>query len=226
MDPLNLILLIIVVIIGWRLRSVLGTRNDNEKPGGRADAYRLNRDAYENPPQMTAAPRDAKGKEEAINAPEAPMDSESDSKVDDRAQQMGRGLAYLREIDPGFDEAVFLDGAARAYEMILMAFANDDLTPVQDFLDDEVAAGFEGAIQARQAAGQKLETRILRLDRPALDDAELTAKNCASMCACALRSYRPTIRRIRHWTKIICRHRPPASIFGHLKGRITAPSGN
>ena len=52
MDPLNLILLIIVVIIGWRLRSVLGTRNDNEKPGGRADAYRLNRDAYENPPQM------------------------------------------------------------------------------------------------------------------------------------------------------------------------------
>ena len=47
MDPLNLILLIIVVIIGWRLRSVLGTRNDNEKPGGHADAYRLNRDAYE-----------------------------------------------------------------------------------------------------------------------------------------------------------------------------------
>ena len=47
-----------------------------------------------------------KGKEEAINAPKAPMDSD-DSKVDDRAQQMGRGLAYLREIDPGFDEAGF-----------------------------------------------------------------------------------------------------------------------
>ena len=173
MDPLNLILLIIVVLVGWRLRSVLGTRNDNEKPGGHADAYRLNRDAYENPPQTATAPRDANGKEEAANAPEALMDSDSDAKVEDRAQQMGRGLAYLREIDPGFDEAVFLDGAARAYEMILMAFANDDLTPVQDFLDDEVAAGFEGAIQARQAAGQKLETRILRLDRPALDDAEV-----------------------------------------------------
>lgn len=173
MDPLNLILLIIVALVGWRLRSVLGTRNDNEKPGGHADAYRLNRDAYENPPQTATSPRDANGKEEAANAPEALMDSDSDAKVDDRAQQMGRGLAYLREIDPGFDEAAFLDGAARAYEMILMAFANDDLTPVQDFLDDEVAAGFEGAIQARQAAGQKLETRILRLDRPALDDAEV-----------------------------------------------------
>ena len=53
MDPLNLILLIIVVLIGWRLRSVLGTRNDDEKPGQRADAYRLNRDAYENPPEQT-----------------------------------------------------------------------------------------------------------------------------------------------------------------------------
>ena len=50
MDPLNLILLIIVALIGWRLRSVLGTRNDDEKPGSRADAYRLNRDAYENRP--------------------------------------------------------------------------------------------------------------------------------------------------------------------------------
>ena len=44
---------------------------------------------------------------------------------------------------------------------------------MQGFLGDAGAAGFEGAIQARQAAGQKLETRILRLDRPALDDAEV-----------------------------------------------------
>ena len=47
------------------------------------------------------------------------------------------------------------------------------MTDVQGFLGAEVAAGFEAAIAARQAAGQKLETRILRLDRPALDDAEV-----------------------------------------------------
>ena len=173
MDPLNLILLIIVVLVGWRLRSVLGTRNDDEKPGSRADAYRLNRDAFENPPQSASASRDANDKEEALDAPKAPTQSDGDAAADDHARQMGRGLAYLREIDPGFDEAGFLDGAARAYEMILTAFADDDLASVQGFLGDEVAAGFEGAIQARQAAGQKLETRILRLDRPALDDAEV-----------------------------------------------------
>ena len=84
-----------------------------------------------------------------------------------------RGLAFFNDIDPHFDEAGFLDGAARAYEMILKAFANDDLTDVRGFLSDDVAAGVEEAVAARQAAGQKLETRILRLDRPALDDAEV-----------------------------------------------------
>ena len=164
MDPLNLILLIIVMLIGWRLRSVLGTRNDDEKPSRRTDAYRLNSDAYENPPEQaksSALAQEAMGSDEAVD--EAATES----------LRIGRGLAFFNDIDPHFDEAGFLDGAARAYEMILTAFANDDLTDVRGFLSDDVAAGFEEAIAARQAAGQKLETRILRLDRPALDDAEV-----------------------------------------------------
>ena len=180
MDPLNLILLIIVVLIGWRLRSVLGTRNDDEKPGQRADAYRLNRDAYENPPEQTKPSNLSQaiaGADDAANAaPDGGLDGASDGGLDgslDEAPRLGRGLAFFNDIDPNFDEAGFLDGAGRAYEMILTAFANDDLTDVRGFLGDEVAAGFEAAIAARQAAGQKLETRILRLDRPALDDAEV-----------------------------------------------------
>ena len=168
MDPLNLILLIIVMLIGWRLRSVLGTRNDDEKPSRRTDAYRLNSDAYENPPEQaksSALAQEAMGSDEASD--EAATESATES------LRIGRGLAFFNDIDPHFDEAGFLDGAARAYEMILKAFANDDLTDVRGFLSDDVAAGFEEAIAARQAAGQKLETRILRLDRPALDDAEV-----------------------------------------------------
>ena len=164
MDPLNLILLIIVMLIGWRLRSVLGTRNDDEKPSRRTDAYRLNSDAYENPPEQAKSSAVA---QEAMASDEAVDEAATES------LRIGRGLAFFNDIDPHFDEAGFLDGAARAYEMILTAFANDDLTDVRGFLSDDVAAGFEEAIAARQAAGQKLETRILRLDRPALDDAEV-----------------------------------------------------
>lgn len=188
MDPLNLILLIMVVLIGWRLRSVLGTRNDDEKPSSRADAYRLNRDAYENPP----APRQDNARE-VIKAADATKNSDAEKATStdtgtdmaaadapeqgeiatDDAPQMGRGLAYLRGIDPDFDEGGFLDGAGRAYEMILSAFAAGDLSDVRGFLGDDVASGFDAAIGERQTAGQKLETRILRLDRPALEDAEV-----------------------------------------------------
>ena len=188
MDPLNLILLIMVVLIGWRLRSVLGTRNDDEKPSSRADAYRLNRDAYENSP----APRQDNARE-VIKAADATENSEAEKATStdtgtdmaaadapeqgeiatDDAPQMGRGLAYLRGIDPDFDEGGFLDGAGRAYEMILSAFAAGDLSDVRGFLGDDVASGFDAAIGERQTAGQKLETRILRLDRPALEDAEV-----------------------------------------------------
>ena len=186
MDPLNLILLIIVVLIGLRLRSVLGTRNDDEQPGSRADAYRLNRDAFENsdnaparpvaaePP--TEAPRELK--DELQDAPQEPAmqaaleaETEEAGPFEGGAETGGRGLAYLMDIEPDFDEAGFLDGAARAYEMTLTAFADGDLAPVRGFLADDVAAGFEAAIAERQAAGQQLVTQILRLDRPAVDDA-------------------------------------------------------
>ena len=186
MDPLNLILLIIVVFIGWRLRSVLGTRNDDEKPGARANAYRLNRDAYENPPEgaaLKASPQDEL-QDEPLDAPQAElqdgrqdkpqdMTSEPPTEAAENAPQQGRGLAFLHTVDPQFNEADFLVGAARAYELILTAFAAGDLSDVRGFLGDEVARGFDEAIAAREAAGQKLETRILRLDRPALEDAEI-----------------------------------------------------
>ena len=186
MDPLNLILLIIVALIGWRLRSVLGTRNDDEKPSSRADAYRLNRDAYENPTRVGGDDKEGDIKESpradapAADAPQNgdTTDTQPDAGQDtqtaiDDAPQIGRGLAYLHGIDPDFDEAEILEGAGRAYEMILTAFAAGDLSDVQGFLGDDVASGFEGAIGEREMAGQKLETRILRLDRPALDDAEI-----------------------------------------------------
>ena len=187
MDPLNLILLVVVVLIGLKLRSVLGTRNDDEQPGSRADAYRLNRDAFE----RTDARENEQNEEAVLKAPapqpeqelmrqSEPENAETTETLDATmgaatgdAEIAGRGLAYLRSVEPDFDEAGFLDGAGRAYEMILTAFAGDDLSPVQAFLGDAVADGFQSAIAARQAEGQVLETRILRLDRPALDDARI-----------------------------------------------------
>lgn len=185
MDPLNLILLIIVIFIGLRLRSVLGMRNDDEQAGQRKDAYRLNRDAFDKKAQLGAPPNDAprgddgdkdiappRAMAEETQQPEAvaPEATAAEPRPADIPAQ-GRGLAFLRTVEPDFDEAGFLDGAGRAYEMILTAFADGELGDVRGFLGDDVAGGFDAAIAARQQDGQQLVTRILRLDRPALDDA-------------------------------------------------------
>jgi len=183
MDPLNLILLIIVIFIGLRLRSVLGMRDEDETPSSRKDAYRLNRDAFDHKGQLDApAAKDQRADEAAVEAGLQEPAQASPAPHGEPAQEAsvgqdseGRGLAFLRDIEPDFDEAGFLDGAGRAYEMILTAFADGDLSGVRGFLGDDVAAGFDAAIAARQEAGQQLVTRILRLDRPALDDARIEA---------------------------------------------------
>lgn len=182
MDPLNLILLIIVALVFFRLRSVLGTRNDDEKSGDRKDAYRLNRDAFahKNAPPLSEASdegsRDEPGQADAEArepvAQSVPSNQLTQSMAADAVQaQEGRGLAFLREVEPQFDEAGFLDGASRAYEMILTAFADGDLSPVEGFLGAEVTDGFAAAIVARGENNQQLVTQILRLDRPSLEDA-------------------------------------------------------
>ena len=183
MDPLNLILLIIVIFIGLRLRSVLGMRDEDETPSSRKDAYRLNRDAFDHKEQLGApAAKDQRADEAAVETGLQEPAQASPAPHGEPAQEAaagqdceGRGLAFLRDIEPGFDEAGFLDGAGRAYERILTAFADGDLSGVRGFLGDDVAAGFDAAIAARQEAGQQLVTRILRLDRPALDDARIEA---------------------------------------------------
>lgn len=179
MDPLNLILLIVVAIIGWRLRSVLGTRHDDEQPGGRRDAYRLNRDAFENKEASDATPalramdmaRDPEPPEAGDRVAADAGDGADAPTNNAQTEIAGRGLAYLMDVQPDFDEAGFLDGAGRAYEMTLTAFADGDLSPVRGFLSDEVAAGFEAAIGERESRQERLVTDILRLDNPAIDDA-------------------------------------------------------
>ncbi len=166
MDPLNLILLVIAVLVGLKLRSVLGTRNDGDKSSKRRDPYRLNRDAFETKNNDPSDP---------IQTPvHPPIQQEAAQEAKQADSDIGgRGVAYLREVEPDFDEAAFLQGGARAYEMILTAFARGDLADVRAFLGADVLASFEAAIAARQADGQRLVTRVVRLERPILDDARV-----------------------------------------------------
>ena len=190
-DPLNLILLVVVAIIFYRLKNVLGLRNDTD-PDQPSDRYGFHRDALreasEEPVEAKRAapetphlrvvesqPDDASPLPSGETSGETSGEAETDfSGAPEDEGLNGRGLARLCELDPAFDEKAFIGGAQSAYQMILTAFAEADRATLQDLLSPPVYEGFAGAITAREAAGETLTTEISRMARPVIDDVVIT----------------------------------------------------
>jgi predicted lipid-binding transport protein (Tim44 family) len=80
------------------------------------------------------------------------------------ADTVAAGLAALRRADPGFDASHFIEGARAAFALIVDAFARGDAAALRPLLSPDVHRAFATAIEQRQAAGETLETRILRID--------------------------------------------------------------
>ncbi len=106
------------------------------------------------------------------NAHDHPLEPQAPAAHDlsDDDGRNGRGLVRLKELSPDFDETRFVEGAQRAYEMILQAFASGDRATLEDLLTPPVYDGFAAAIDARERADQNLATEILRMSRPVIDD--------------------------------------------------------
>src|SRR5438552_2506238 len=135
--PIDLILFgMIAAFLILRLRSILGRRTGFERPA--------------QPYQPPAAPGTAgpviDGQAEAPAAAPRP--------VPDPGSPIGQTLARMRTVDRGFDPAVFLDGAEKAFRMIVSAFAAGNRATLRGLLSDETYNAFEQAIAGREAAGQ------------------------------------------------------------------------
>jgi predicted lipid-binding transport protein (Tim44 family) len=79
------------------------------------------------------------------------------------------GLAALRARDASFDVGHFLDGARRAYEMIVRAFAERDRETLEGLLAPKVLAGFEKVMTEREAAGESETVEFLQPPRGDLE---------------------------------------------------------
>lgn len=72
------------------------------------------------------------------------------------AARAGEALAAIHAADDRFDEESFLAGAARAYELIVGAYAEEDMKVLDGLLGPEAAADFREAIAERRLRGEKL----------------------------------------------------------------------
>lgn len=74
-----------------------------------------------------------------------------------------RALKEIALTDKRFDVFAFIEGAKGAYRMVLEAFWNGDKETLAKLCDPAVMETFSAAIAAREAAGERLENRLVRI---------------------------------------------------------------
>lgn len=73
------------------------------------------------------------------------------------------GLEDIAQADSSFDPDRFLDGARKAYEMIVLAFAKGDRDTLKTLLAPNVYDRYEAAIARREAQGETVHTEVDRI---------------------------------------------------------------
>ncbi|HZZ36752.1 MAG TPA: TIM44-related membrane protein TimA, partial [Caulobacteraceae bacterium] len=100
------------------------------------------------------------------------------------------GLAAVKAKDPSFDMSRFLAGSKDAYEMIVKAFAEGDKATLKNLLAPNVLAGFETAIDQRQAEGRTETVEFFHPPRADLDKAEVFSGDLAHLTVRFLAEFR------------------------------------
>jgi predicted lipid-binding transport protein (Tim44 family) len=153
------LLAMVALFVGLRLYAVLGRRTGHEQ-------------------QPVTRPESVPGTETAAPIADVTTDrSEGTGLVyEDRA---AAGIRAIIAADPAFDVARFLEGAQAAYRMVLEAFWKGDREELGYLAADDVRASFDEAIMAREAAGHKLDNRLVAIERAVIEDAELNGRTAS-----------------------------------------------
>lgn len=180
-DPFNLIILAIALVVFWRLKSVLGGRTGHERPP--FDPYAASRKGDQPVADAAAGgkvlsfPKGTEAPDTAASPGEPPLPIWTGYAPE--GSPVAQGLERLAKTDPQFSPKSFVDGARIAYEMIVDAFARGDKTALKPLLARDVYDGFAKAIDAREAEGQKLESRFVGIDKAEFAAVEFNGKRAA-----------------------------------------------
>ncbi|WP_395328708.1 Tim44/TimA family putative adaptor protein [Novosphingobium sp. BL-8H] len=162
MTPEIVILAMIAAFLGLRLYSVLGRRAEHEEEPiqGRFEGRQGQPGAPRVQPKAEVKP-DAK---QAERQPFAPRQREMPL----APPSVERGLAEIANADRRFDAFAFVEGARSAYRLILESFWKGDKAELRALCDGDVYDSFSSAIDARMAAGETLDNRLIRIEEAAV----------------------------------------------------------
>ncbi len=162
--PVELILFgMIAAFLVLRLRSILGRRQGFERP------------PIDPAVRPGVVPNIRAGGRVIDVEPVPPATREQP----DPASPAGAALARMRHSEPSFDPVRFLAGAETAFRLIVTAFAAGNRDELRHLLSDEMYSAFDGAITAREQAGETQRTEIQDIHSAAIETAELLGSKAA-----------------------------------------------
>lgn len=89
------------------------------------------------------------------------------ARIDDKPThddpEIAATLIAIHFIDRNFNSKKFIDGAKKAFDIILSSFAKGDKSALQPLLSKDVYQEFSDAIDTRNAAGEQLETTLIAI---------------------------------------------------------------
>jgi predicted lipid-binding transport protein (Tim44 family) len=148
----------IAAFLVLRLKSILGKRTGFERPPQSA------RPPIEPPPMFDPMRK---------VAPPAQPTPVAHRAVPEPVSALGQALSRMTAIDRNFSPTTFLDGAEKAFQIIVHGFAAGDRAALQPLLGEETWKAFDLAITERETAGHTQITEVRSVHGITIETAEL-----------------------------------------------------
>ena len=157
-----IILLFVVVMVFAKLKNLLGTRPENETEISKESAAKIFDILMQE--HNKRHPQAEKGGEE-LKADESGL-SESEKN--------------LRAI-PGFNRDKFLNGAKKAFEIIVTSFAKGDVDTLENLVGKTLLKKFKDIIARRKEEGISAETDLIGFDQAEITAAKISKNDIAKI---------------------------------------------
>jgi predicted lipid-binding transport protein (Tim44 family) len=158
-DPSILAFAALAVFVLWKLHSVLGIRSERDAPASLRNRF--------SPPQGGFF----RGRREAAVPAPAAQDAERWTGLAEPGSKAWAGLDAIAASDPSFTRERFIEGARKAYEMVVSAFAKGDRDTLRRLLSSDVYDNFAREIARREEKGESVETAVVAIEDTRVEDA-------------------------------------------------------
>ena len=150
-----IILLFVVIMVFTKLKNLLGTRPENETEISRESAAKIFDILMQ------------EQKKNIKNSPKSACEIEADEK------DLSESEKILRQI-PNFNNEKFLNGAKKAFEIIVTSFAKGDAETLKGLVSKSLLKKFEAIIAQRKEDGISAETDLIGFNEAIIADVKLS----------------------------------------------------